>query len=106
MQGTSRCRKSDAQRHNELSNQESRKDTGWPRSSYLTIIPFLSNGWDPAAGFPARAGEVPFLMKDIVLVSKYHVILPIFLEVNGFSRREEFGWWQGRAFLARRGSRR
>jgi uncharacterized membrane protein YkgB len=35
----------------------------------LTIIPFIPNGWDPAAGFPAMAGEVPFLMKDIVLLA-------------------------------------
>jgi uncharacterized membrane protein YkgB len=35
----------------------------------FTIIPFMPNGWDPAAGFPAMAGEVPFLMKDIVLLA-------------------------------------
>jgi uncharacterized membrane protein YkgB len=35
----------------------------------LTIIPFLPNGWDPAAGFPAMAGLVPFLMKDLVLLA-------------------------------------
>jgi uncharacterized membrane protein YkgB len=35
----------------------------------LTIIPFIPNGWDPAAGFPAMAGEVPFLVKDIVLLA-------------------------------------
>jgi uncharacterized membrane protein YkgB len=35
----------------------------------LTIIPFMPNGWDPAAGFPAMAGNVPFLMKDIVLLA-------------------------------------
>src|SRR5262245_49419692 len=35
----------------------------------LTIIPFTPNGWDPAAGFPAMAGEVLFLMKDIVLLA-------------------------------------
>src|ERR1700731_4417109 len=33
----------------------------------VTIIPFAPNGWDPAAGFPAMAGIVPFLMKDVVL---------------------------------------
>jgi uncharacterized membrane protein YkgB len=33
----------------------------------VTIIPFMPNGWDPAAGFPAMAGNVPFLMKDVVL---------------------------------------
>jgi uncharacterized membrane protein YkgB len=35
----------------------------------LTIIPFIPNGWDPAAGFPAMAGDVPFLMKDLVLLA-------------------------------------
>jgi uncharacterized membrane protein YkgB len=35
----------------------------------LTIIPFIPNGWDPAAGFPAMAGLVPFLMKDLVLLA-------------------------------------
>lgn len=35
----------------------------------LTIILFIPNGWDPAAGFPAMAGEVPFLMKDLVLLT-------------------------------------
>jgi uncharacterized membrane protein YkgB len=35
----------------------------------FTIIPFVPNGWDPAAGFPAMAGDVPFLMKDIVFLA-------------------------------------
>src|SRR5215510_8430861 len=35
----------------------------------LTIIPFLPNKWDPAAGFPAMAGLVPFLMKDLILLA-------------------------------------
>lgn len=35
----------------------------------VTIIPFMPNGWDPAAGFPAMAGNVPFLWKDIVLLA-------------------------------------
>lgn len=34
----------------------------------VTIIPFMPNGWAPSAGgFPAMAGNVPFLMKDLVL---------------------------------------
>jgi uncharacterized membrane protein YkgB len=33
-----------------------------------TIIPFMPEGWDAAAGgFPAMTGNVPFLMKDVVL---------------------------------------
>jgi uncharacterized membrane protein YkgB len=35
----------------------------------VTIIPFMPNGWDPAAGFAAMAGNVPFLMKDVVLLA-------------------------------------
>jgi uncharacterized membrane protein YkgB len=35
----------------------------------VTIIPFMPNGWDSAAWFPAMAGEAPFLMKDIVLLA-------------------------------------
>src|SRR3954454_15355335 len=35
----------------------------------VTIIPFMPNGWDPVAGFPAMAGNVPFLIKDVVLLA-------------------------------------
>jgi uncharacterized membrane protein YkgB len=36
----------------------------------VTIIPFMPNGWDAAAGgFPAMTGYVPFLMKDVVLLA-------------------------------------
>jgi uncharacterized membrane protein YkgB len=35
----------------------------------VTIIPFMPHGWDPTAGFPAMAGNVPFLMKDVVLLA-------------------------------------
>jgi uncharacterized membrane protein YkgB len=35
----------------------------------VTIIPFMPNGWDPSAGFPAMAGLLPFLMKDFVLLA-------------------------------------
>jgi uncharacterized membrane protein YkgB len=35
----------------------------------ISIIPFMPNGWDPVAGFPAMAGNVPFLMKDVVLLA-------------------------------------
>jgi uncharacterized membrane protein YkgB len=35
----------------------------------VTIIPFMPNGWDPVVGFPAMAGNVPFLMKDVVLLA-------------------------------------
>jgi len=38
--------------------------------STLTIIPFIPDGWAASAGgFPAMAGPVPFLMKDVVLLA-------------------------------------
>jgi uncharacterized membrane protein YkgB len=38
--------------------------------STLTIIPFLPDGWAASAGgFPAMSGDVPFLMKDLVLLA-------------------------------------
>src|SRR5260370_19401978 len=33
----------------------------------VTIIPFMPDGWDAAAGFPAMKGNAAFLMKDVVL---------------------------------------
>ena len=36
----------------------------------VTIIPFMPEGWDVAAGgFPAMTGNVAFLMKDVVLLA-------------------------------------
>jgi uncharacterized membrane protein YkgB len=36
--------------------------------STVSIIPFMPDGWAPSAGgFPAMVGNVPFLMKDVVL---------------------------------------
>src|SRR5215510_12311567 len=35
----------------------------------VTIIPFLPDGWDPAAGFPAMKGNVAFTMKDVVFLA-------------------------------------
>jgi uncharacterized membrane protein YkgB len=36
----------------------------------VTIIPFMPHGWaESAGGFPAMAGNVPFLMKDVVLLA-------------------------------------
>jgi uncharacterized membrane protein YkgB len=38
--------------------------------STVTIIPFMPNGWaESAGGFPAMAGNIPFLMKDVVLLA-------------------------------------
>ena len=36
----------------------------------VTIIPFIPNGWAASAGgFPAMTGNIPFLMKDVVLLA-------------------------------------
>jgi len=36
----------------------------------VTIIPFMPNGWaESAGGFAAMVGNVPFLMKDVVLLA-------------------------------------
>jgi uncharacterized membrane protein YkgB len=36
----------------------------------VTIIPFIPDGWaESAGGFPAMTGNVPFLMKDVVLLA-------------------------------------
>jgi uncharacterized membrane protein YkgB len=38
--------------------------------STVTIIPFMPGGWAASAGgFPAMTGNVPFLMKDLVLLA-------------------------------------
>ena len=36
----------------------------------VTIIPFMPGGWaESAGGFPAMVGNIPFLMKDVVLLA-------------------------------------
>jgi uncharacterized membrane protein YkgB len=36
----------------------------------LSVIPFMPDGWDAAAGgFPAMTGNVPFLLKDMVILA-------------------------------------
>jgi uncharacterized membrane protein YkgB len=42
----------------------------------VTIIPFMPGGWDASAGgFPAMTGNVPFLMKDLVLLAvSFHLL--------------------------------
>jgi uncharacterized membrane protein YkgB len=42
----------------------------------VTIIPFMPGGWAASAGgFPAMTGNVPFLMKDIVLLAASFYLL-------------------------------
>src|SRR5260370_921246 len=77
----------------------------------VTIIPFMPNGWDPVAGFPAMAGNVPFLIKDVVLLagSIYFLkqgVVPL-LEAPGiaFSQAQgDFRCWHRRALSHRRQS--
>src|SRR5262245_12734465 len=42
----------------------------------VTIIPFMPDGWAASAGgFPAMTGNVPFLMKDLVLLAaSFHLL--------------------------------
>ena len=53
----------------------------------VTIIPFMPDGWNAEAGFPAMQGNVAFLMKDVTLlaVSSYAVAfstrLPTWLRI-------------------------
>jgi len=54
--------------------------------STVTVIPFMPEGWDAAAGgFPAMTGNVPFLMKDVVLlaVSVYLLRQDLVRELRG-----------------------
>ena len=51
----------------------------------VSIIPVMPEGWDAAAGgFPAMTGNVPFLMKDVVLlaVSVYLLIQDVRRELR------------------------
>jgi uncharacterized membrane protein YkgB len=42
----------------------------------ITIIPFMPGGWAASAGgFPAMTGNVPFLMKDVVLFAASFYLL-------------------------------
>src|ERR1700754_3748116 len=44
--------------------------------STVTIIPFMPDGWDEVAGgFPAMTGNVPFLLKDVVLLAASFYLL-------------------------------
>jgi uncharacterized membrane protein YkgB len=57
----------------------------------VTIIPFMPDGWDAAAGFPAMKGNVAFLMKDVVLlaVSVYLLKQDVFRASRSAAQRHE-----------------
>ena len=57
----------------------------------VSIIPFMPDGWDAAAGgFPAMTGNVPFLMKDEVLlaVSVYLLLQDVRRELRATATTE------------------
>src|SRR5215475_11424127 len=67
----------------------------------VTIIPFMPNGWDAAAGgFPAMTGNVPFLMKDVVLLA-----VSIYLLKQDLARASRASGQRTWALAAREGSR-
>jgi uncharacterized membrane protein YkgB len=57
----------------------------------VTIIPFMPDGWDAAAGFPAMKGNVAFLMKDMVLLAASFYLLKqdvVRVSLSAAERRE------------------
>src|SRR5947207_9778982 len=59
----------------------------------VTIIPFMPDGWDAAAGFPAMKGNVAFLMKDVVLLAASFYLLKqdvVWVSLAAAQRRQ--GW--------------
>jgi uncharacterized membrane protein YkgB len=62
----------------------------------VTIIPFMPDGWDASAGgFPAMTGNVPFLMKDIVLLAvSFYLLRQDVMRVSLSARqRNDAGAW-------------
>jgi uncharacterized membrane protein YkgB len=60
----------------------------------VTIIPFIPDGWAASAGgFPAMTGNVPFLMKDVVLlaVSFYLLKQDLLRAATPASERHKWG---------------
>ena len=58
----------------------------------VTIIPFMPDGWDAAAGFPAMKGNVAFLMKDVVLLAASFYLLKqdvVRASLSAAERRQE-----------------
>ena len=62
----------------------------------VTIIPFMPNGWAASAGgFPAMAGNVPFLMKDVVLFAASVYLLKqdvMRVALSAGQKREAAAW--------------
>src|SRR5246500_4653024 len=58
----------------------------------VTIIPFMPDGWDAAAGFPAMKGNVAFLMKDVVLLAASFYLLKQDVARASAPEAERRGW--------------
>jgi uncharacterized membrane protein YkgB len=59
----------------------------------VTIIPFVPDGWAASAGgFPAMTGNVPFLMKDVVLLAVSVYLLKQDVVRASLSAAEEREW--------------
>jgi uncharacterized membrane protein YkgB len=61
----------------------------------VTIIPFMPDGWAASAGgFPAMTGNVPFLMKDVVLFAASFYLLKQDVVRASLSAAERREWRQ------------
>jgi DNA-binding transcriptional LysR family regulator len=62
----------------------------------VTIIPFMPGGWAASAGgFPAMTGNVPFLMKDIVLfAASVYLLKQDVMRVSLSAPRHEISSWR------------
>jgi uncharacterized membrane protein YkgB len=67
----------------------------------ITIIPFMPDGWDPAAGFPAMTGNVAFTMKDVVLLAVSVYLLKQDVVRASLSTAEQREWQEVGAPRAR-----
>ncbi len=61
-----------------------------------TIIPFMPDGWAASAGgFPAMAGNVPFLMKDLVLLAaSFYLLRQDVVRVSAEARHPGMAGWR------------
>src|SRR3989442_9463238 len=61
----------------------------------VTIIPFMPDGWAASAGgFPAMTGNIPFLMKDLVLFSvSIYLLKQVVMRGSISPRPPAFGIW-------------
>jgi len=62
--------------------------------STVTIIPFMPDGWAASAGgFPAMTGNIPFLMKDVVLLAvSFYLLKQDVMRVSVSAQRVAPNW--------------